>query len=202
MLSALKDTLSADTTILNRFRADEAYNYQRELKMPDLNWWDRIVEILRNWFEAIAVKSTTDNNTYIYVVISIIFISILGYIIYKLQPQLFKRVDKVDFDMPDVDTIYGIDFDKELEIALKKQDYYQAVRMVYLRLLKWLSDNDKINWQLSKTPIAYMREFRSNDFLQMTLSFVGVRYGKEVATSKLVDELLENEQTIKEGGKV
>lgn len=202
MLSALKDTLSADTVILNRFRADEAYNYQRELKMPDLNWWDYIMGLLRSWFDAIAIKSTTDNNTYIYVVISIIFISILGYIIYKVKPQLFKRVDKVDFDMPDVDTIYGIDFDKELEIALKKQDYYQAVRMVYLRLLKWLSDNNKINWQLSKTPTAYTREFRSNDFLQMTLSFVEVRYGQEVATSKLVDELLNKEQTIKEGGQV
>ena len=40
MLQPLIDTLTCDSTLLHRFRSDEAYDYAGELQTPDLDWWD------------------------------------------------------------------------------------------------------------------------------------------------------------------
>ena len=83
---------------------------------------------------------------------------------------------------------------------MAQKDYYKAVRIVYLRTLRWLSDGNKISWQLYKTPTQYTREYLSVEFERMTTAFMRVRYGNYQASEELVKLLVDLESKIKEGG--
>jgi len=83
---------------------------------------------------------------------------------------------------------------------MAQKDYYRAVRIVYLRTLRRLSDSQRISWQLYKTPTEYTREFLSADFQRMTSVFMRVRYGNYPASEELVDLLVSLEDEIRKGG--
>ena len=50
------------------------------------------------------------------------------------------------------DTIYGVDFEREIARAMERKDYREAMRFTYLQTLKMLSDHQLIDWQPFKTP--------------------------------------------------
>ena len=74
MLQPLSDTLSCDSALLHQYRADEAYNYARELQAPELDWWDwlmsKIGEFLSDLF---SIQSKGDFRIVIYIVIALVF---------------------------------------------------------------------------------------------------------------------------------
>ena len=71
------------------------------------------------------------------------------------------------------DTIYGVDFPGGIAEALSRRDYREAVRLLYLQTLKQLSDAERIDWQLYKTPTQYLNEVRLPAFRQLTNHFCG-----------------------------
>ena len=95
------------------------------------------------------------------------------------------------------DTIYGIDFPSEIEKAIDSHDYREALRLMYLQTLKWLSDNHQIDWQSFKTPTQYTNEWRNADFQKITLIFVKVRYGGFEAPEKMIAEMRVCQEAVK-----
>ncbi len=201
MLQPLSDTLSCDSALLHQYHSDEAYDYARELQAPELGWWDwlmsKIGEFLSDLF---SIQSKGDFRIVIYIVIALVFIALIAFILYRSQFKLFGRVGKVENEKDEEDNIYGVDFEAVYAKAMAQKDYYKAVRIVYLRTLRWLSDGNKIRWQLYKTPTQYTREFLSADFERMTTAFMRVRYGNYQASEELVELLLDLESKIKKGG--
>lgn len=202
MLQPLSDTLSCDSALLHQYRADEAYNYARELQAPELDWWDwlmsKIGEFLSDLF---SIQGKGDFRIVIYIVIALAFIALIAFILYRYQFKLFGRAGKVTNENDEEDNIYGVDFEAVYAKAMAQKDYYKAVRIVYLRTLRWLSDGNKISWQLYKTPTQYTREYLSVEFERMTTAFMRVRYGNYQASEELVGLLLDLENKIKKGGK-
>lgn len=202
MLQPLSDTLSCDSALLHQYRADEAYNYARELQAPELDWWDwlmsKIGEFLSDLF---SIQGKGDFRIVIYIVIALAFIALIAFILYRYQFKLFGRAGKVTNENDEEDNIYGVDFEAVYAKAMAQKDYYKAVRIVYLRTLRWLSDGNKISWQLYKTPTQYTREYLSVEFERMTTAFMRVRYGNYQASEELVGLLLDLESKIKKGGK-
>ena len=202
MLQPLSDTLSCDSALLHQYRADEAYNYARELQAPELDWWDwlmsKIGEFLSDLF---SIQGKGDFRIVIYIVIALAFIALIAFILYRYQFKLFGRAGKVTNEDDEEDNIYGVDFDAVYAKAMAQKDYYKAVRIVYLRTLRWLSDGNKISWQLYKTPTQYTREYLSVEFERMTTAFMRVRYGNYQASEELVGLLIDLESKIKKGGK-
>lgn len=202
MLQPLSDTLSCDSALLHQYRADEAYNYARELQAPELDWWDwlmsKIGEFLSDLF---SIQGKGDFRIVIYIVIALAFIALIAFILYRYQFKLFGRAGKVTNENDEEDNIYGVDFEAVYAKAMAQKDYYKAVRIVYLRTLRWLSDGNKISWQLYKTPTQYTREFLSVEFERMTTAFMRVRYGNYQASEELVGLLIDLESKIKKGGK-
>ena len=194
MLQPLSDTLSCDSALLHQYRADETYNYARELQAPELDWWDwlmsKIGEFLSDLF---SIQSKGDFRIVIYIVIALVFIALIAFILYRYQFKLFGRAGKVTNENDEEDNIYGVDFDAVYAKAMAQKDYYKAVRIVYLR--------NKISWQLYKTPTQYTREYLSVEFERMTTAFMRVRYGNYQASEELVELLLDLESKIKKGGK-
>ena len=201
MLQPLSDTLSCDSALLHQYRADEAYNYARELQAPELDWWDwlmsKIGEFLSDLF---SIQGKGDFRIVIYIVIALAFIALIAFILYRYQFKLFGRAGKVTNENDEEDNIYGVDFEAVYVKAMAQKDYYKAVRIVYLRTLRWLSDGNKISWQLYKTPTQYTREYLSVEFERMTTAFMRVRYGNYQASEELVKLLINLESKIKEGG--
>lgn len=201
MLQPLTDTLTCDSTLLHRFRSDEAYDYAGELQTPDLDWWDWLArKIERLLSDVFSIQSDGDIRIFIYIAIALAFSALIVFLLYRHRPGLFVKAGNINRADDEEDDIYGIDFDAAYARAMAQKDYYRAVRIVYLRTLRRLSDSQRISWQLYKTPTEYTREFLSADFQRMTSVFMRVRYGNYPASEELVDLLVSLEDEIRKGG--
>src|SRR6202012_2134139 len=80
-----------------------------------------------------------------------------------------------------IEDINAIDFDDELEKAIAQNNYRLAVRLLYLRSLKQLSDLQLIHWQIDKTNSTYVNELADPSqrqvFSLITRQFEYVWYG-------------------------
>jgi len=83
-----------------------------------------------------------------------------------------------------LENIYAVDFDAEIEKAISKQNYRLAVRLLYLRLLKQLSDVGLINWDITKTNSIYIDELSNAEqrltFKLLTRQFEYIWYGERL----------------------
>lgn len=87
--------------------------------------------------------------------------------------------DETD-DMPE--DIFTINYQKEIDKATAKGNYRMAVRMMFLRLLKNLSDKNIINYKQDKTNLDYLVEMHASvyysDFFRLTRHYEYSWYGK------------------------
>ena len=79
------------------------------------------------------------------------------------------------------ENIHEIDYDKELQRLVGEGKFRLAVRLLYLRALKKLSDAQIIQWQPDKTNYNYLTEISKpelkNGFSDLTLQFDYIWYG-------------------------
>jgi hypothetical protein len=78
--------------------------------------------------------------------------------------------------------INAINFDAEIENAVAKHNYRFAVRLLYLKCLKQLSDAGLIKWEIDKTNTQYIYELQNaaqrSEFGLLTRQFEYVWYGE------------------------
>lgn len=119
-----------------------------------------------------------------------LFVGLLAFGLWQLYAKKFIRVGTKDYlPLAEEDTIYGIDFEQQLREAETRGDYYQCVRLGYLRLLRQLHDTQRIYWNESKTTRQYVEEMDNRDFATLTHLFVRVRYGNYPADGQMYDEV-------------
>lgn len=206
-MTASADTLVYDSLSIAAWQADPAYDYNRELVTPEFN----LIEWLNVWLGKLLQKIfgsefAEEYTGIILVVLFIIVLLLIVWFVYKKRPELFMRSRKVLPYGVEEDTIYGVDFQKEISIALSCGDYREAVRLFYLQTLKQLSDAGKINWQPYKTPTEYIYEIKADGlkspFRELTNRFLRVRYGNFEATEALFREMQILQEEITKGGDV
>ena len=207
MEAFIADTLVCDSTMLNRFVTDDNYDYNSELQGKNNSLLDRVMQSISDWFKdlfgtAQDVQNSVMNNTsstWVYILIAVLVIAILVllYFMYKKKMFFFKRKNKDEEDYEVVeDSIYGVDFDKDIDAAFKAGNYKEAVRLTYLQCLRLLSDNELIDWRIYKTPTQYTREFKDEAFAQFTRRYVFLRYSGCEVTEANFKEIREQEQEI------
>lgn len=181
----MTDTLTIDTAAISAWRSNSDYDYERELTRSGETVWDRLSEWINNALKEIFGNSSPngfDWNTVFIIAGIVLLIALIAFIIIR-KPKLFYRNRKTKTDYAVTgDTIYGIDFDTEIDKAVARSDWREAVRLTYLKLLRSLSDNKLIDWQIFKTPTQYTNEFRNDRFRQLTNIFLRIRYGGIEAT--------------------
>ncbi|WP_294628078.1 DUF4129 domain-containing protein [uncultured Bacteroides sp.] len=196
------DTLACDTALLARWRSDAAYGYNRELLTPEINlfeWFGRqFQEFMRKLFGS---RFATEYSETVLICIAIVILLLIIWFVYRKRPELFMRSSKsaVAYTVEE-DTIYGIDFPEGIDVALSRRDYREAVRLLYLQTLKQLSDAERIDWKLYKTPTQYINEVRLPAFRQLTNHFLRVRYGNFEATEELFQTMQTLQKEITKGG--
>lgn len=187
----MSDTLTIDSAQIAQWQAQQDFDYNRELVgggMTFTEWMmTQIKELLRDLF---GQAWNSDYTWWVLAVIGAVVVGIVVWYVWRFHPGLFKRrKDEQTYEETE-DTIYGVDFDSTISQALGREDYREAIRMVYLRTLKTLSDSQQIDWQPFKTPSQYVRELSdSAAFRMLTAHFLRVRYGNFAATRQLYDEV-------------
>lgn len=199
------DTLLYDTAKIARYQADSHFDYNSQLVHKNFN----LYEIVINWFRELmqrffgSVIADKYSGT-ILAVFFVLFILLLIFVVYKKRPELFYREKKFMKYNVEEETIYGVDFNSEIDNALSRKDYQLAVRLVYLQTLKHLSDFRCIDWQTYKTPTEYLYEMKrkgvSDEFRQLTNRFLMVRYGNFEATESTYETVKNLQQIIWKGG--
>ncbi len=204
-MTAPADTLVYDTATVAIWQSGSEYDYNRELQTPEVD----LIGWLNLWLGKLLQKifGSKFAEQYTEIVLAGLFILIvllLIWFLYKKRPELFMRSGKKLVYHVEEDTIYGIDFEKEISAAMLRNEYREAVRLLYLQTLKQLSDAEKIDWQPYKTPTEYTYELKANalrtPFRELTNRFLRVRYGNFEATEVLFHEMQTLQREIMKGG--
>lgn len=187
------DTLQLDSAQLTVFQNDSRFDYDRELVGGSQNLLEWLTTVISEWLEE-TFNVLVDNDVVYYSLIGLgaLLVLFLSWLVWKKNPKLFMRKEEepLDYDVQE-DTIYGVDFEAGISEALSQKDYRQAVRLLYLQTLKQLSDAGHIDWQPSKTPSQYVREYGQKAFAELSQHFILVRYGNFEATEELFQEMRE-----------
>ncbi|HEX8378328.1 MAG TPA: hypothetical protein VF602_10955 [Pedobacter sp.] len=176
---------SFNKAALKEYKANKEFIYTE--KSPDLSpsVWDRFWI----WFWSLFKNAVSNSNAGgFFKIFSIILGSLtVIFLIVKLTGMdagylLTGKSRQIDLPYNEtLENIHEISFDEEIENAINKKDYRLAVRLLYLKSLKRLSDTGRIIWVPNKTNSTYINELKSPDvkerFKLLTNKFEYVWYG-------------------------
>ncbi len=178
-----------DTATLHRLQADPAFDWRD--KVANFDWWKNILEGLRHFLERLfghlppdfKIGPYWDAFTYIVITIAAILV-ILKLLNTNLRGLFFRSSSKgkgPGYELMD-ENINDIDFERDIEEAVRQKLYRKAIRLYYLKSLKVLSDKHLIDWQIDKTNRDYRRELKNSviaePFAELTLLFDYIWYGE------------------------
>ena len=203
------DTISYDTLVYDAsgiaiWQSVPDYDYNRELVTPEMDvfkwlsmWLGRLLD------KVFGNKFAEEYSELILIVLFVLLLLLIVWFVYKKRPELFMRSGRRQAYLAEEDTIYGVDFMKEIDDACNRKDYYEAIRLLYLQTLRSLSDAEQINWQPYKTPTEYIYELKREEqkipFQNLTLRFLRIRYGNFEATEELFREATDWQKQIMKG---
>ncbi len=112
-----------------------------------------------------------------------------GFIIWYLagsNVSLFRKkarsIGNEDQDEVETENIFAINYQKEIDKAARQENYRLAVRLMFLRLLKNLSEKNIIQYNQDKTNLDYLLQLRPTryykDFFRITRNYEYSWYGQ------------------------
>lgn len=192
--SSHQTPLLYDTLTYNKFKSDEFYNYY-ESRVKQESILDQIRNYIIRWINRNLNKTLNrkEVDTILWI-IGLLFIAVVGFIIYRFNPGLFYINRKKEFISYSVEeeTIHGQNFDELIKQALQKGEYRDAIRWQYLKTLKFLNEREIISWDPYKTVNEYVYEIKNTDaktqFRELSREFVFYRYGNGFADEERFHE--------------
>lgn len=149
-------------------------------------WLSKILQTLFGEFD------TNKTGKYTSLVIRIFVILLVGFLLYFIITKFFlkegnfffsKKNEKLKIATEDLhENIHEINFEKSISEFELQQNYRSAIRYQFLYLLKKLSDQKRIDWNIEKTNRDYSHELKNKDqktqFDRLTYIFENVWYGE------------------------
>ena len=171
-----------DKDSISSYKEQKEFQYD-EIGQQQLSWWDKFWMWFWNLIGSL-IQGATSNLISRYIFIGL-GIALILYIVIKTigAENIFRKKSKETILPYDVITenIHEIDYEQELQRLVAERKFRLAVRLLYLRALKKLSDAEIINWQPDKTNYNYLMEITKpelrNDFSKLTLQFDYIWYG-------------------------
>jgi len=170
---------------LSEYKSDRDFNYGDVKIDVSPSLWDRFWRWFWNLFGR-AFSNAASGGTFKYILIALGAAAIIFAII-KLAGMDLKMIltgKSKSIELPfteSLENIHEISFEEEIEQAINKGNYRLAVRLLYLKSLKKLSDAGRIKWQPDKTNSEYLNELinpaQKNSFRSLTYQFEYVWYG-------------------------
>ena len=174
-----------DQSALNSYKTQRDFQYGTDYQTAQ-SLWDRFWRWFWNYFNRLISDAASNNATknvsilvltglIIYLIIKFSGVGVLQLFTGKAKPIPIPYSESLE-------NIHEIDFEPEIEKAIRNLDYRLAVRMLYLKCLKKLSDSGLISWQIDKTNANYIAELvnsgRKDKFTFLTRQFEYIWYGE------------------------
>ena len=178
------DVRKPDPQTQKKLLENSDYKYDRIGPQPK-SLWDRFVE----WFWRTIDKLFNTKGGQIglsifqyALIIAVIVIIILLLLKNNIRALFYGKSASVSIDFKEFEeNIHKINFDELIADAISKKDFRKAVRLHFLKLLKELTDNDLIKWQIDKTNSDYSIELvnsrYSSKFQELALLYEYIWYG-------------------------
>lgn len=190
------DTLVADTACLSQWARSGRYDYMERVSQPQRDllgeWLSRLDQWLNHW--ATAWEDWTVSQVVAVVAVALLLLGVV-WVVWRNRYRKIKtvgQVHSVDYQIS-ADTIYGIDFDREIERSYAAGLYDEVVRLCYLKYLRHLSDTHVVNWSEGHTPDYYVQSVPPGGqralLKKLTDVFVRVRFGHYPASLECADEV-------------
>lgn len=195
-----------DANTLKNYASQPEFSYE-ESKV-DLSWWERFWHWFWDWFIGLFKFKKLPGNLFLSILTIlwriIEILTLLGaivaiiYVILKWSGvdvrNVFRRQPAVAIAHSEfVENINTINFDAEIEHAVSALNYRFAVRLLYLKCLKQLSDSGLIEWKIDKTNYAYLNELENEGqraaFGSLTRKFEYVWYGEFLIDASLYGDI-------------
>jgi len=168
---------------INEYLNDEEYQYDKEIIKPSSTIWDKIFQWINDFFKFIDRGGKSVSYIFYAIIFAILIFVIIKLLGLKYQ-GLFIRSKKItdpDLEVFDED-IHAINFNEIIENAVKNGNYRTAVRYLYIKFLKTLTDNELIEWEINKTNKDYYKEMKNTEyfsvFKRLTFVYEYVWYGE------------------------
>jgi hypothetical protein len=188
-------SFAAQDSTLN-FRDFNSAKIDSLKKLPDFNYKDNIINETAGLWERFWSfvwylfnrlffgPETYVSRQVIYIILGTILIGIIIYQVLKYNKGSLTSSNSLqnpDLQFENIENINTIDFDVEINKAISVINYRLALRLMYLKALKKLSDKEYINWDVSKTNSQYYQELQNeslkNQFIHLTYKFEYTWYG-------------------------
>jgi hypothetical protein len=174
-----------DTAALKSYNTQKEFRYGSGYVGESL--WSRFWRWFWSLFKDQDAAADTFSTIINYVLIALgvaalvfLILKLLGVDVFKVLGRKSQSVG-LPYD-ESVEDIYAVDLDAEIEKAAAQQNYRFAVRLLYLRSLKQLSDAGLIQWDVNKTNNIYINELTNAEqrfaFKILTRQFEYVWYGE------------------------
>jgi len=168
--------------------AIRAYAEQKEFKydqevQQQLSFWDRFWMWFWNMISRLVGGAASNVfSRYFFIGLGI---ALIVFVVIKMigMENIFSKKSKETILPYDIlnENIHEIDYEQELQRLISEGKYRLAVRLLYLRSLKKLSDAQLIEWKPDKTNYQYLNEISKpdlkNEFSGLTLQFDYIWYG-------------------------
>lgn len=123
----------------------------------------------------------------LYVLITALVIFILFIIFSSIKVD--KKIKPVAIPKQEgIENIEVIDTESGLQMAIKAENYREAVRMLFIKLLQVLTQEKSIDWKSDKTNRDYLKEMKNHakveHFNNLVIAYERIWYGSE-----LIDKL-------------
>jgi hypothetical protein len=203
-----KVVLQNDTTIIQVRSFDQAalknYSKQPAFKYNDSYVGPSLWSVFWKWFwdKVDAFFSAEQRGSLLRYLLMTLGLCALVFLILRLLGvdalNIFRRKPaSADLPYSELDeNIHKINFDDGIEKAVGQHNYRLAVRLLYLKCLKQLSDAGQIRWEINKTNNDYINELSNPDqrsaFNLLTRQFEYIWYGEfsiDAAVFKRVNAL-------------
>jgi len=203
----LSDSTYYDVAKVARYQSDKAYDYAAQTPESDFSLTEMLSRWLNRLFDKLFSGAVEENFTSpVMITLFAVALAAAFFYLVKKKPNLFRRTRKTG-KLPysvEEENIHAIQFDSEIEKAVTQRDYRLAIRLKYLETLRFLSDNNLIDWQIHKTPTEYVYELRKSELRpllkSLTVRFIEVRYGNYAATPDLYGEVCHYHRQLRKGG--
>jgi hypothetical protein len=151
--------------ILDKYKNDPAFNYEGGPEEAD-DWITKI----RNWINqqlallrSSKVYSTILDYLYYGLMIVALILILRGLIKADRRGLLFGKISSNEIKMIESEEdINQINFDELITVAVDRRDYKLAVRYLFLKSLKLLSEKEIIELKKNKTNHQYLSEIKNN----------------------------------------
>ncbi|MEQ8925638.1 MAG: hypothetical protein RLO81_07465 [Fulvivirga sp.] len=197
----VRDVRSFDSSKLEQYRADSDFNYSTG--SAQVSWWigfrEWLADLLQDYFQD---KDEEAIGQIVYIIIRVLLwalaLTAIGLVLYSLYKKgVFGLIGRKrhQLTMSDDDLLLikeEIEWEKLIRQSIQNQKYNEAIRYLFLQVLKILSDLGKIELNKAKSIRDYQRELSieySDQFALLARCYQYVWFGGVTIDKKHFEDL-------------